>query len=931
MPGAILTPDEVLAGTGITGDALANVTAGSAAATMPYAPAPAPVGPPLPPGAAPAPGTPAAPTAVSGRMIRAVNPKGETVDVPAENWQKALELGFKEETPEQTAVREYLAENRGTSGAAKAGLLSFANQALMGIPEIVYEKTGDPLEVAKHQALQKEHALAAGVGGVAGFGASLFVGGPVFKGAGVAARGVESAVLSGTEKLVAARLAAHGVTEGAAETVAKSLVARSVAGAAKLGTEAAVVALPTAVTEAALGDPHEAAETILFSLGAGAALGALAPGATDLFARATKGTLMAPKSAGAVLETYANEQAIKSHAPYKRISDRLAEIPGGEQAAGKIIREKGLVRQVGEDAESLHERVGAAKEEAGAAIGATYTKLDDAGVVFDAKEIADGLRKHVLTPLEGKVGFEGRAKKVAGYIDSFVDRTGATPPPEPELLAAPKFKAPAAVSEKELLAELEAKHAGSFGTTSPAGGALEHVKWGDVDRDFFLLEKEGGTLPELVERRNAEQLAQHQEAHLAEVARVGEENAARKARWAESVATPRDLRPSELQQIKGDLQTLIYGESLPAPEQVDEYFKQVRDAFKGHLDTAVEQHLGAGERLALDKANLDYRVLSILEKGSKANIGRELTNRGSSLTDYVLGVAGAHIGGPAGTLVGMLGNKWLRANWNTLNVYGAEKLGVLVGEQAMRRAAEQIDRVPEVLKALATGSRRAASSAPSRALAELTGHEGADTDEVAFEKARDWLTQAMVDRDGTTRKVGELAGGFAAAGAPEIASAYTEAQHRVLAHLFQTMPRPERPPAPFTKDRWKPSRVERDAWLRRVAVARHGVDEVLNRLEDGTLGKDHLETFDVVAPKLAARLRQKLLEVSQEPDAPELPLATRGAVASLMGGPLGAAGSVGGIGRWQAHFAQEKAAEAGRRGGSPKLPELGTEVGRVSG
>jgi hypothetical protein len=400
--------DAILAGTGITSAPLESVMQG--------APVPTPGGSSL--GSALV-AQQAQPVALSGKTVSVLNPAGKPGEVPVENIEKALAQGYKLDTPENQAVREYVDANKGMTGGARVALDSFANQALFGIPEIVFNKTGSSLEVAKHEALAKEHGFASAIGGLSGFGASLFIGGPLFKGAAKVGTLAEQAVTRG----LAGRLAAEGAGEVASRGMARALVEKAAASAVKMGVEGAVIASPTAITEAALGDPEQAAETLLLGAGAGAALGVVGSGAKELFNRAVQKT----GGAGIALEKYADEQALKSIDPSKRIADRLGEI----KDSGKIVRELGLVRQVNEEAADLAMRAQGVKSEVGGRIDDVYKNVKS---TFDGTAMATKLRADVVDPLAGKVGYAGHSKKIAAYVDDFETKYAGRPVTAEELV-----------------------------------------------------------------------------------------------------------------------------------------------------------------------------------------------------------------------------------------------------------------------------------------------------------------------------------------------------------------------------------------------------------------------------------------------------------------------------------------------------------------
>lgn len=213
---------------------------------------------------------------MKGTRLPIIAPDGKPYEAPAELLPDLLRDGARLEDPKQTAVREYVDENKGLKGAAKVALGQFADEALMGLPELVLDHNLDPLELAKKEALKKEHQLVNNIAGVAGFAGSLLYGGPVGKVSGLGAKVGLSA-----ERSLAARLAASGVDAGS-RSLAKRILAKTLPAAAAMGTEGVIYSAPQALTEAALGEPELAAETILMNGLGGVVIGGSMAGLKEL-------------------------------------------------------------------------------------------------------------------------------------------------------------------------------------------------------------------------------------------------------------------------------------------------------------------------------------------------------------------------------------------------------------------------------------------------------------------------------------------------------------------------------------------------------------------------------------------------------------------------------------------------------------------------
>lgn len=232
--------------------------------------------------------------------INVIKPDGSTVSIPRDQLNSAEKAGYKVETQDQKDIRE-AGEN---SSAISVGARSFINQALLGIPGIISDHTNTDKEKAINESEDRAHPYASALGGIGGFGASLAVGAPLFKGAAEAGRLAEGAIAG------------------------ESLASRALGAGAKYAVEGATVAAPKAFTEAALGDPEQAGESLLFGAGGGVALGGLGAGAGFL----SRGLAKAGKE---YLETNAVKLAgMTANEARDAISAKAGKIIGGAVGTG---------------------------------------------------------------------------------------------------------------------------------------------------------------------------------------------------------------------------------------------------------------------------------------------------------------------------------------------------------------------------------------------------------------------------------------------------------------------------------------------------------------------------------------------------------------------------------------------------------------------
>lgn len=189
---------------------------------------------------------------------------GEPTYIHPDDVDQAEAEGYEVKGEVGEQVDKYLEENKGIKGASKVFLGQMADEFALGIPELIYDKTNTPLEVAKKEALKKQFGVSNMLGGVAGFGSGLVVGAPLFKGASL----VGEQATKQAAKVLGAK-AAGEIGEKSLKNIAKNIVAKS----AGTGLEGALLSSPYALTEGALGDWEAAGETMLLGAGVGSVLG----------------------------------------------------------------------------------------------------------------------------------------------------------------------------------------------------------------------------------------------------------------------------------------------------------------------------------------------------------------------------------------------------------------------------------------------------------------------------------------------------------------------------------------------------------------------------------------------------------------------------------------------------------------------------------
>ncbi len=796
-----------------------------------------------------------------GDTINIVNSEGKTFSIPVEDAPKALSQGYKIETPEGAAVREYLKENKGITGDVKQGLLSFANETLFGVPDIIDQHTLDPLTLAKREGLKKEHQAASTIGAVGGFGASLFTGEALFSGAAKAGKAVEAGVMGlgratatkaaeeAAVTVLGERLAATATTEAgakAAELAAPSLFRKATAAAAKMGVEGAIISAPPVITEAGLGDYQKAGETLLWGVGAGAALGAVtALGSAGLGKAKTAITeALGPNP----LENFSQEQAWKSLDPKLKFSKAAEELPGGMKGVGQELLKKGpdgkaLVRDAkligGEAIEEQLPRVEAARDKMGETINSIYKKVDTlpgAQEAIPAEDLINKFRSNVADPIKTGIKAVGN-ENVANAVDKYIESMEANYKPN-------------------------------------ANGCYSFESLHDM--------------------------RQH----------IGAQT---KWRLGESAET------ESINQAKKQMYGIISKE-LEA---------------KGNVIAKADNWAFSKE---LQDSNLAYRKLKLAAETLEDTISTRATNRSVSPSDYAFGhgigigsaVASIASGNPApliwGAMKGVAGSimhKQLRQNGNAMAATAADKFGILLAEQSNKLAAQQLDRLPAILRGDAPRGAviKEAGSVMQRFLGKK---DRGETKHEQFEDISNQLSQFVSNHDASSAGVAHLSGGIADTGAPNVASAYTMANIRAMQYLYNSMPKPANADVPFSGTKWKPSDKELQDWEDKIAVVQNPF-VVIDKLQNKTLTSSDVDAFRAVYPSLYDSVKGKIAEVAADPKkAGELPYAVRQKISLLTGVNLDPQNTA----FYQKTFAKE---DQKQKGSKIKAPNLGTDTQRIAG
>jgi len=342
-----------------------------------------------------------------GERVNIRGPNDEQLNIPAENVVMAMDKGYRPVSASEQAIEEYVQENKGLKGALKVGIGQFVDEAAMGLPELIASYKQDPFEVAKREALKKEHELTNTIGGVLGAGTSLLYGGPLFK-AGTKA-GEVGAKATGilAEKIL--QTSAEEVAKRTATTAAKEILKKSVTKAGGMAAEGMTLAAPHAITETMLGDPEAAAESLLFGAGLGAVFGGGGSMLKELTGPVAKKVAQA-SGINRILEggdgmrtlfkEKAEEKAVEALNATLSQTERLSRSKDVKQL-GRFLLDEGVVTPLASK-KDIFQRLDDKTMEYGKQIGEKLQKFDEqilasqnANLLIDSKEVANKIMSGV--------------------------------------------------------------------------------------------------------------------------------------------------------------------------------------------------------------------------------------------------------------------------------------------------------------------------------------------------------------------------------------------------------------------------------------------------------------------------------------------------------------------------------------------------------
>lgn len=770
----------------------------------------------------------------------------------SEDWlsrAKPLEV-TEEEAQKDFELAEFREENKGITGAAKTFAGQFADEALLGIPEIVTENVADDLTKRKIEILKEENPIANVTGGISGFLASLFLGGPLTKAAVKGAQGVTT-------------LAGKGLATVAGKEIAEGLVGKAVKGATQLATEGAIFSLPSAIAEVATGNPKAAAERML----AGGAGNLILGGALRGLGSATrKGKNLVQKAIGGDID----ETAIKSFQPTRSFQakqgkdklqqlgktinefDLLGEGPrvkvlSSKQKVGKITPEETKELQqltkrfLPASDEKVSENLADFQQRIVSGLEKSYKRLDKAGIKFNPQKLIDDI--------ESKIEFDPVvvAKKFGETLDDDLVRSG-TP----------------SMNLKEFL-------------TIPSNKRLANT-WNKIKEDIKFFGEKGNVKQVRALKQQLAQLANFEKGATYLVGLSPTEKFARKLYGlVDDIALSQEgLDLVDDYQIMRNVFKEKLDISLPKKASDTKYFnmrlKKAQEILEKNpkLKRIIEKRKKDAE-LGLRNLKRNNKLYSQYKQINKlfTNLMNKKENP-SEFNNYLKNVfrvgsiaTSAGVGGLPGAAVGIgagiVSDKALSTNWYPY-------LNRL--QKAYQNSEKRLIRIPKTIKTLGqqTGIRKeTAEKLGINYLARTffgTTPKEQDIGE-KYSKISEKLSNLKDNPEFFIEKMEPFTQGLEQY--PELQTALSNNLYEIVNYLHTSMPKAPEVQNPFRKEEWKPSDLERAAFNRRIKAA-FDPYSVIEDLQDGILSREAVETVGVLYPEIYQEIQTQVMDALVEDD-----------------------------------------------------------------
>jgi hypothetical protein len=860
----------------------------------------------------------ATPAPVAPRKVAIVSPEGGTYLVPETDAGEAIRRGARLETPEEARAREMEAKHG--EEWLRTGIEGVLSGATGGLSNVALAMGGQAQEAAERRETFPVLSPGAEIaGGLLGLGKGM--------GAAKSVAGKGLAALTTPARLT---IRAGQVVERGAERLLAPLAARGTLGrvAAKglsvgagAGTEGAIVGAQQWLSESALGETEPTASALIDRIGAGALLGGvfgggLGAGGALVKAGGEKITRevrdwMAERWAGGggpLGDVFSEAAGVVSGAGAKpirrfmrsaeerqaavnapKILDGLAIEGADAQNAMLQARDKITTRGVGrfKDADVEKMTVEAAPDFREKSIALIDDQIAEVDEMLAAGPGDYGHRpdlkayKTKLSSIRKKAEDGESAGAIYNEIDSAKQDLGKIRKRELHRRDAPS-------ADQATTLRLRKLYDGEPIEGGTVGGLKNHLEddaiWGKT----------------VTAAQREENAAWHWD--LADVKRrpgAQMTEAWEGAEFWDSGKLTRQARTKGIRDYFENLGKLETREDTPMILAQLKKDEALLDTIAKHRSLDESELAALAEYKAASKMFLSVHDRALKTAGSRNVLTEMEAAEGRLGIGAVGGTAlGAVAFGPVGAAVGALAGAMSKPSRviRTMAV-----LDRLLGEQ--RTAIVQ--GVGSYVRKATGSAKKVTRHAIPQAVTRVKAAEGRQKRVDAYREKLGKLSSLAADPVGAVDQLNESARHIQE-GAPRLSQAVQQKAVQTAAYLHARMPKPMRPPAPFSRsDGWAPSESEIDRYeaIEKVALK---PSALMDSLQDGTLTGEQVDAVRELHPhvyqQIVSELTDRLSELQDD-----LPYEERIRLTVLFGVPIEPAASPEMLATWQATHAAQRA------------------------
>jgi hypothetical protein len=346
----------------------------------------------------------------------------------------------------------------------------------------------------------------------------------------------------------------------------------------------------------------------------------------------------------------------------------------------------------------------------------------------------------------------------------------------------------------------------------------------------------------------------------------------------EDIRRGKDLRADLLPELTAKVQAAQ--ENVRAAEEVYEPIRRLtRDSTQSAIKNQFGKNVSIENRKAFEMASelagrdflSEMRDRAVLDAFSKESTqGSRKTNLFSVLGGMMGGWAGAGVGGTVGATMDVYGGTLLKKMIDT----NKDVSGLLFSEQAMKRTAEKLDKIPTILKRMGERTPSSETIGKSALLRMMEKKEETNKKQTMENRVKklnelnEKISILVSNPEALSDRVASLTAGVSSKGAPLIGGALSTKMVEAVNYLNQAIPKPPKPQNVFApKVEWRPSDYELTKFDQKLDVVEDPF-VVLGELERGTLTKNHMDALKAVYPGLYRMITEKIVEASMDQEKP---------------------------------------------------------------